>query len=427
MSQIEASKAYLCPNTSDSLQLSIAQWPTHTWWNGSTSNAVWVSEPGTYFVTVGTGFGHSIQLQYTVELAAVDVFEAITTPVLCYGDSTGTIEIMDMTSNQVVANLNGVPAGAYSIPITVTEGCVILQDVTVTEPHPFFVQVDSINNACAGLSNGSALVIGVDGVSPYAGFDEFGFLHLNNLPVGNYSQTVMDANGCPASYSFDIAEIPSATIQINSPNWVCPNENVVFSATVNGIGTNYFWDVLAPGALLGAGEYVTAVVDSLGCSTSVSIHIQELQSPTIQATVVSESVFGLGSITLEILGNSAPYIATWQSGFVGLNYTNLSQGNYPVSIAYGLGCTVDTSFTVLFDFVEEQNFPSEFNFDWKEGGLKYTGAERIFDIEVYNAIGELILTRSSLGTNECIPLNLAPQVIFISSSKGTFKTKVVLP
>jgi len=56
-----------------------------------------------------------------------------------------------------------------------------------------------------------------------------------------------------------------------------------------------------------------------------------------------------------MLGNNAPYIATWQSGFVGLNYTDLVQGNYHVSIAYGYGCTVDTSFTVLFDYVQEEN------------------------------------------------------------------------
>ena len=109
-----------------------------------------------------------------------------------------------------------------------------------------------------------------------------------------------------------------------------------------------------------------------------------------------------------------------------MNYTDLVQGNYHVSIAYGYGCTVDTSFTVLFDYVQEENTSSDFIVDWKTGELRYTGSERMFDIEVYNAVGQLLLEKSSVGPNESVQLSISPQVIIVASAKGNFKTKVIL-
>ena len=135
---------------------------------------------------------------------------------------------------------------------------------------------------------------------------------------------------------------------------------------------------------------------------------------------------GLGSITLDVVGNYPPYAAIWQSGFVGLNYTGLAQGNYYVSVSDFLGCIVDSMFTVLFDFVEEEPSSNEFIIDWKEGVLNYTGTTLLFDIEIYNSIGQLIFTKSTLIASERISLNIPPQIIYISSSKGKSRTKVML-
>jgi hypothetical protein len=83
-------------------------------------------------------------------------------------------------------------------------------------------------------------------------------------------------------------------------------------------------------------------------------------------------------------------------------------------------------FTVLFDFVEEENTSTEFIVDWKEGVLNYTGSELIFDIEIFSSIGQLIYSKSTLAAKESIRLNVAPQTLYISSSKGNSRTKVVL-
>jgi hypothetical protein len=426
MPQIQASKSYLCPNGNDSLQLSIPNWPTHVWENGSASSSIWVTTPGVYTVTVGTGFGHTIQMNYTVEISNADAFEIMRTPVLCAGDSTGTIEVLNLITNEIVFQQSALPAGNAVFPLTISEGCVVQQEVWIDEPLPFIVSVDSIKPACFGLNNGSAVLHVIDGTGPYTGFNEFGSFAMTDLAPGNYSDVVVDANGCPSNYSFTITEIQGAVIEVTSPNWVCPGGWVVFDATVTGVGSSYFWDVIGPGTILGAGTQSFTVVDSFQCVTTIDVVIEEISAPTIDATIASESVLGLGSITLNVVGNYPPYTATWQSGFVGLNNSGLAQGNYNVSVSDSLGCAIDTAFTVLFDFVEEENSSLDFIVDWKTEQLKYTGSERLFEVEVFDAIGQLLATKSSLGSNEIIHLNVPPQMIFVSSSKGKSRTKILI-
>lgn len=426
MPQIQASKAFLCPSGNDSIQLSVSGWPTHVWQDGTSSNSIWVNAPGTYIVTVGTGFGHTVDLSYTVELVSLENIVIDRTQVLCHGGNTGSIQISNANSGEVIYALENLTAGLYTIPLNIAEGCVVQQEIGIDEPLPFQLVLESLVNTCEGMSNGQAVVHGYEGAAPYAGFNEFGILHLTDLSAGFYTDSISDSHGCMSSYTFEIVEIPSATIDVTSPSWVCPNESVVFDANVSGLEGSYFWDVMGPGAFLGAGSYLLAVVDSFQCVTTLSVTIEEIAAPSITAYTSSESVLGLGGIALEVVGNYPPYTATWQAGFVGLNYTGLAQGNYNVSISDSLGCAVDTSFTVLFDFVEEANTSTEFIVDWKEGVLNYNGSELIFDIEIFNSIGQLIYSKSTLGANESIRLNVAPQTLYISSSKGNSRTKVVL-
>jgi hypothetical protein len=426
MPQIQASKAFLCPTGTDNLELSIPVWPTHVWGNGSNAESITVTESGIYTVTVGTGYGHTLQLSYTVEMASADAFDIMQSPVLCAGDSTGAIEVVNLSTNETVFQQAQIPAGNFIFPLTIAEGCVVQEEVLIVEPLPFLLVVDSIVPACFESNDGSAVVQGLEGTVPYTGLNDFGSLALTNLAPGVYSDTIADANGCATSYSFTIAEIPQATVEVTSPNWVCPNETVIFEATVSGVDSNYVWDVLSPGATLGAGAYVTAVIDSFQCITTIDFVIEEIATPTIEATISAESVSGLGNISLNVTGNYGPYTATWQSGFVGLNYIGLAQGDYTVTVSDSLGCSVDTVFTVIFNFMNEEMSQSEFIIDWKTGQLKYIGTERLFGLEIFNAIGQLVFTKANLGANESVYLNMPPQTIYISSSKGNVRSKVVL-
>lgn len=355
--QIVASKQFLCPNGSDSLQLSISEWPIHTWGNGITENSIWVYAPGEYFVEVGTGYGHTLTLSYNVTPATTEEWQVNSTSVLCAGDSTGAVEIVSSTSQALLYAQSNLPSGGYSVPLIIADGCIVQQEFVISEPLPFTLNVDSTLAACEGVSNGQAVILGVNGTAPYSGFNNDNEIVFTNLAAGVYADYLSDANGCLASYSFEIDEI---------------------------------------------------------------------LAPTITGSLTSESVLGLGSIAIEVFGTNPPYTAIWQSGFEGFNYSSLTEGSYLVSIVDSFGCTTDTSFTVLFNTIEEESSSLEFIVDWKTGQLSHSGTERLFGVEVYNNLGQLIFTTSSLGANEFVHLNVSPQPIYISSSKGNFRTRIIL-
>jgi hypothetical protein len=359
-------------------------------------------------------------------MASADAFDIMLTPVLCAGDSTGAVEVLNLSTNDFVFQQAEIPAGNFIFPLTIADGCVIQEEVLIEEPLPFILVVDSILPSCFESNNGSAVVHGLDGTAPYTGLNDFGSLAMTNLAPGVYSDTIADANGCAAAYSFEIIEIPEAIIEVTSPNWVCAGGWVIFDAIVSGVGTSYFWDIIGPGIGLGAGTQSFSVVDSNLCVTSIDVTIQEIPSPAIDATISAESVSGLGNIALNVTGNYAPYTATWPSGFVGLNYSELAQGNYAVSITDSLGCTTDTTFAVFYNFINDEIESTEFIVDWKSGQLRYVGTERLKDVEIFNSTGQLLVSKSTWGKDEIVHLTISTQVIFVSSSRGSFRSKVIL-
>lgn len=355
---IEASKDYLCPSIGDSLMLSIAGWPNHEWDNGSNENFIWVNAPGVYTVEVGTGFGHTIALSYEVAILSSDDLVVSVSDVACFGESSGSYEVSDSNTGEILLSDSNVSAGTYTFLAELTASCAVPLQITVHEPLPLFVVVDSIQNTCVHSENGGVFLNVQGGVLPYAGLEQNATqMAIAGLAPGAYNYTVFDANLCEASVSFVI---------------------------------------------------------------------EEISAPTVTADISSESVLGLGSIALEVVGNYAPYIAAWESGFIGFSYSGLAQGNYHVSISDAMGCTVDTSYNVLFDFIDESDQSNDFILDWKDGALTYIGQETLLNLEIFNSIGQLIYSKSFFSPSEKIHLNVPPQTLFISSSKGKSRTKVVL-
>ncbi len=355
---IQASKDYLCPETEDSLMLSIENWSYHVWENGSTENSIWVNSPGVYQLEVGTGFGHTIVLSYEVTLLNNEDIVIAVTDVPCFGESSGSYEVFNAYSGEVLISENNLHAGVYEVLAPLTATCVVPMQVIVHEPIALSVVIDSIQNACAHDANGGVLLDVQGGVLPYSGAEQNATqISIAGLEPGAYNYTVIDANLCQASVSFVI---------------------------------------------------------------------EEIQDPSITANISSESVFGLGSIVLQVTGNYSPYSATWESGFIGFSYSGLPQGSYHVSISDAMGCTVDSSFAVLFNFIEEKITSTDFIVDWKEGVLYNSGSEMIFDVEVFNSIGQLICSKSVWGANEAIRLNVFEQTLYVTSSKGNSRTKVLL-
>lgn len=101
---------------------------------------------------------------------------------------------------------------------------------------------------------------------------------------------------------------------------------------------------------LSAGTYTAVVYDMYNCDVSVSF---EIKSPE-GGISVSENISPIsctgandGRINLTVSGGETPYTYSWNTGATSKDLTNLSAGNYEVTITDAKGCSFFGAYSVL--------------------------------------------------------------------------------
>ncbi len=178
---------------------------------------------GTYLHTVGGSIcADSLWLHLTIS-PPIDI-TADPVDVLCYGDSTGTIDItvsgglspftFKWNTGETTEDLANLPAGIYSVLVTDIIGCSDSIEVEITQPDSVSIILEAITHVSdAGLSDGS-IEVSVGGGTPgytYEWTNEAGVVvgineDLYNQPAGTYTLHVLDASDCPAEFTATIIE-----------------------------------------------------------------------------------------------------------------------------------------------------------------------------------------------------------------------------
>lgn len=162
--------------------------------------------------------------------------------VLCYGDSTGTIDLLVSggiapyrylwSTGDTTANVNKLPAGDYSVIIydSLADSLACEQTITVTIAQPDSISIGNVvitDVAVTGESTGS-IEVDVSGGTPgyvFAWTDALGTLvgsdeDLLGQPAGTYTLTVTDANNCVAVRTYTIVE-PEITPCLDDVTLIC--------------------------------------------------------------------------------------------------------------------------------------------------------------------------------------------------------------
>jgi gliding motility-associated-like protein len=208
--------------------------------------------------------------------------------VFCNGDSTGSVTTSPTvgtaftylwSTGATTQNITNVPAGIYSVTITDSLGCSIMDSATVLEPAAMSVSNTNTNVLCFGDSTG-AIQLTVGGGSPgytYLWSTGDTTQNVSQLTANNYSVTITDNNGCSASISTVITQ-PSAALTVTSiitPSNCLSNVMGSIDVTTSGGtgGYSFAWDngQLVEDIIDVAGNYTLTVTDSNLC-TSVSVH-----------------------------------------------------------------------------------------------------------------------------------------------------------
>ncbi|MEM6723257.1 MAG: T9SS type A sorting domain-containing protein [Bacteroidota bacterium] len=181
------------------------------WSTGATTNGLSNIPAGNYLATVTdangctlAGLAVNLNDPTPISLSAISLEEP-----LCNGEASGLIDINPVAgtppysflwSNGVTdEDLIGVGAGDYVGSITDANGCIFVSSMlTLTEPDPLSSSAMIVGETSIGSTDGSIDLMPAGGTPDYTFLWSTGASteDIAELPAGDYSVTITDANGC---------------------------------------------------------------------------------------------------------------------------------------------------------------------------------------------------------------------------------------
>ncbi len=254
-------------------------------------------------------------------------------------------------------------AQTYTVTVTDAQGCSDVQSVTIANQPPLAALISGSGNVkCFGEATGWATVTGAGGSKPYSYFWSGGTQTdslTQNLAAGNYTVTITDANGCPATTTVTIKQPAALALDLFTTDVQCFGEsNGTAKATPSG-GTppyQYLWwngELTQTIKDLPAGITGLTLTDANGCHLLDSVNIKQPASP-VAATAQKSDVgcFGGrdGRITFVANGGTPPYRYTlddkpWNGSPVQIG---LSAGFYVPKVIDKYGCIFELD-TIIID------------------------------------------------------------------------------
>jgi uncharacterized repeat protein (TIGR01451 family)/gliding motility-associated-like protein len=204
---------------------------------------------GTYFVMLEDALGNTDDLSITIEEPEGPLSGTLyASDVLCAGESTGMIALdvnggtppyTFMWSNfATTQDIDGLFAGTYSVIVTDNNGCTWAGVVDIDEPEDmlsiFNVVIEDV--ICMDDPSGSISYDIIGGTTPYE------YLWSNNettqslfdIPGGDYSLTVSDANGCQLQEDF-VVDYQYENCEIQIPGGLTPYGEFDKRFIINGL------------------------------------------------------------------------------------------------------------------------------------------------------------------------------------------------
>ena len=348
LQQIDSKKDILCNgNATGSIQVITAggKLPHQfSWSNGKTTPTINDLAAGTYTLTITDANGCKDIASYTVNepVQSLQLTPSVN-DVLCKGDLTGAVNVVTtggtagytyrwsndkgVVMTQQTESITGIEAGAYTLTATDANGCTeqFLRVVSEpTDPLSSSPILQHIN--CFGEATGS--------IDPVIAGGTFGYTYtwsngsndpiLSNVTAGNYSLTLMDANGCVSVFDYELTQPQKAlSAVLTKKDVLCHDDNTGSISTAVKGGTTpytYSWDNGASDEDIQdviAGNYTLTVTDGKGCTVIETSQINEPTAPLSTSSIVTDvDCFGnhTGSIELNVGGGTAPYNYRWTNG-----------------------------------------------------------------------------------------------------------------
>ncbi len=323
---------------------------------------------------------------------------------ICLGDSTSVNAVgaeSYVWNNEVENDSLFAPVETleYIVIGTDINGCIGSDSLTIT-----------VNNLPIVIANATEEVICLNEEVTLSGEGAESYVWNNEVendslftPTESLEYIVVgtDINGC--------SSMDSLTIQVNAlPTVVATaSEEAIYlndEVTLIGEGADsYEWnnevedgEEFAP---LATTTYTVVGTDTNGCANSAQITIAVNPLPTVMATFASGQLT-TGNFTTYQWNNGASPVA----GQTSQNWTPTQNGNYSVTVTDANGCeNTSEEVSVIIVSVNElidaniTVFPNPFNHE-----LRINSNERIGELTVYNAVGEVVFSTQVNGTTTTV-------------------------
>lgn len=175
--------------------------------------------------------------------------------------------------------------------------------------------------------------------------------------AGTYTLQVTNTlNGCTSTTNAVVLESPPVTVTATPLANVSCNggsDGMASALAAGGSGSGYtvLWstsDNTDTISNLSAGTYIVTATDSESCTSTATVTVTEPAVLLANASATGETSAGAadGTATAMPNGGTAPYNYLWNTNDTTAMISNLTPGNYTVSVTDGNGCTAVQTVTV---------------------------------------------------------------------------------
>ncbi len=272
------------------------------------------------------------------------------------GTPSYTYEWSASAGSQTTQTALNIPAGTHSVTVTDLNGCTEIATIEIGEPEALGLTLTATDPACFGELTGSITATVTGGTMPYTYEWSDGQMTETavNLPQGNHSVIVTDADGCTITDNLTLTAPPEIILDINTQITSCVGScDGTASVLANGGagGFTYEWDngeTTDVATALCPGPHTVTVTDATGCEVVGNLTINGPTPIFPGGSTTPVSCFGGndGSATMTPTGGTPSYSYEWFAGGVSLgtdsgassSITDLEAGVYTVVVTDANGC-----------------------------------------------------------------------------------------
>ncbi len=341
----------------------------YSWSTGATTQAIDVTAPGTYTVTVTGANG-------CTDTDQIVITQNVSKPVAAI-NATATELTCDVTTSTLTAQVTGGTApyayswstgattqaidvtapGTYTVTVTGANGCTDTEQIVITQnvSKPVAAINATATELTCGVTTSTLTASATGGTAPYSyAWSTGGTTQSIDVSApGTYTVTVTGANGCTDTEQIVITQdisAPSVTVGATATELTCDVTTSTLAAQVTG-GTapySYSWSTGATTQSIGVtapGTYTVTVTGANGCTDSEQIVItQNISAPSVTVgATATELTCDVTTSTLaaQVTGGTAPYAYSWSTGATTQSIDVAAPGAYSVTVTGANGC-VDT-------------------------------------------------------------------------------------